>query len=86
MIPGKIFFCDGIEQLQNLQVRRLRQQVGLVAQKPVLFNDTIRANLAVNKGRSVTEEEIVAVAKAANAHQFVSGLKKGRFAPGYYLN
>jgi ATP-binding cassette, subfamily B (MDR/TAP), member 1 len=72
---GKILF-DGVD-LQNLQVRWLRQQVGLVAQEPVLFNDTIRTNIAYGKQGEVTEEEIIAVAKAANAHQFVSGLPDG---------
>jgi ATP-binding cassette, subfamily B (MDR/TAP), member 1 len=69
---GKILF-DGVD-LQNLQVHWLRQQMGLVAQEPVLFNDTIRANIAYGKQGEVTEEEILAVAKAANVHQFVSGL------------
>lgn len=72
---GKVLF-DGIE-LQNLQVHWLRQQIGLVAQEPVLFNDTIHANIAYGKQGDVTEEEIVAVAKVANAHQFVSGLPDG---------
>ncbi|KAJ4788550.1 ABC transporter B family member 11 [Rhynchospora pubera] len=72
---GKVLF-DGVE-LQSLQVRWLRQQVGLVAQEPVLFNDTIRTNIAYGKHGDVTEEEIIAVAKAANAHQFISGLPDG---------
>ncbi|KAJ1694280.1 hypothetical protein LUZ63_010978 [Rhynchospora breviuscula] len=72
---GKILF-DGVE-LQSLQVRWLRQQIGLVAQEPVLFNETIRANIAYGKQGDVTEEEIVAVAKAANAHQFISSLPDG---------
>ncbi|KAJ3685941.1 hypothetical protein LUZ61_015105 [Rhynchospora tenuis] len=72
---GKILF-DGVE-VRSLQVYWLRQQVGLVAQEPVLFNDTIRANIAYGKQGQATEEEIVAVAKAANAHQFVSGLPDG---------
>ncbi|KAJ3685942.1 hypothetical protein LUZ61_015106 [Rhynchospora tenuis] len=72
---GKVLF-DGVE-LQSLQVCWLRQQVGLVAQEPVLFNDTIRANISYAKQEQVTEEEIVAVAKAANAHEFISGLPDG---------
>ncbi|KAF8730446.1 hypothetical protein HU200_017024 [Digitaria exilis] len=72
---GKIFFDD--VELQTLKVSWLRQQVGLVAQEPVLFNDTIRANIAYGKQGEASEEEIVAAAEAANAHQFISALPDG---------
>ena len=72
---GKILF-DNVE-LQALKVSWLRQQVGLVAQEPVLFNDTIRANIAYGKQGEASEEEIVAAAEAANAHQFISALPDG---------
>ncbi|KAF8670746.1 hypothetical protein HU200_050411 [Digitaria exilis] len=72
---GKILF-DGLE-VQTLKVSWLRQQVGLVAQEPVLFNDTIRANIAYGKQGEASEEEIVAAAEAANAHQFISALPDG---------
>ncbi|KAJ1289132.1 hypothetical protein BS78_02G141500 [Paspalum vaginatum] len=72
---GKIFF-DGVA-LDTLRVSWLRQQVGLVAQEPVLFNDTIRSNIAYGKRGGASEEEIVAAAKAANAHQFISALPDG---------
>lgn len=67
---------DGVE-IQKFQLRWLRQQMGLVSQEPVLFNDTIRANIAYGKQRAVTEKEIIAAAQAANAHQFISGLPEG---------
>lgn len=51
--------------------------MGLVSQEPALFHDTIRANIAYGKQEEASEEEIVAAAKAANAHQFVSGLPQG---------
>lgn len=72
---GKVLF-DGVE-LRALRVSWLRQQVGLVSQEPVLFNDTIRANIAYGKQGEASEEEIVAAAGAANAHQFVSALPDG---------
>ncbi|KAG8051721.1 hypothetical protein GUJ93_ZPchr0001g31755 [Zizania palustris] len=73
---GKILF-DGVE-LNTLKVSWLRLQFGLVAQEPVLFNDTIRANIAYGKqGQEASEEEVVAAAEAANAHQFISGLPDG---------
>ncbi|XP_047095891.1 ABC transporter B family member 11-like [Lolium rigidum] len=67
---------DGVD-IKNLKVGWLRQQMGLVSQEPVLFNDTIRANIAYGKQGEATEDEIIAVAKAANAHQFISSLPHG---------
>ncbi|XP_047051167.1 ABC transporter B family member 4-like [Lolium rigidum] len=72
---GKILL-DGVE-LQTLKVSWLRLQIGLVAQEPVLFNDTIRANIAYGKQGEASEEEIVSAAEASNAHQFISGLPDG---------
>uniref|UniRef100_A0A0E0L5B3 MDR-like ABC transporter n=1 Tax=Oryza punctata TaxID=4537 RepID=A0A0E0L5B3_ORYPU len=67
---------DGVD-IKNLKVGFLRQQMGLVSQEPVLFNDTVRANIAYGKEGDATEEEIIAAAKAANAHQFISALPRG---------
>ncbi|CAL4909395.1 unnamed protein product [Urochloa decumbens] len=70
---------DGVD-IRTLRVSWLRQQMGLVSQEPVLFNDTIRANIAYGRqqgGADATEEEIVAAAKAANAHGFISALPQG---------
>ncbi|KAI3843440.1 hypothetical protein MKX03_024334 [Papaver bracteatum] len=67
---------DGIE-IQKFQLRWLRQQMGLVSQEPVLFNDTIRTNIAYGKEGTATEAEILEAAKQANAHNFISGLQKG---------
>ncbi|GLT31783.1 hypothetical protein SLA2020_064920 [Shorea laevis] len=67
---------DGVE-IQKLQLKWLRQQMGLVSQEPVLFNDTIRANIAYGKEGNTTEAEILAAAESANAHKFISGLQQG---------
>ncbi|MED6142738.1 ABC transporter B member 11 [Stylosanthes scabra] len=67
---------DG-KDIQTLQVKWLRQQMGLVSQEPVLFNDTIRANIAYGKGGDATEAEIIAAAELANAHKFISSLQQG---------
>uniref|UniRef100_A0A0E0JJS6 MDR-like ABC transporter n=1 Tax=Oryza punctata TaxID=4537 RepID=A0A0E0JJS6_ORYPU len=72
---GKILF-DGVE-LETLKVSWLRLQIGLVAQEPVLFNGTIHANIAYGKQGDASEDEIIAAAEAANAHQFISGLPDG---------
>ncbi|KAE8697979.1 ABC transporter B family member 12 [Hibiscus syriacus] len=67
---------DGVE-IQKLQLKWLRQQMGLVSQEPVLFNDTIRANIAYGKGGNATEAEILAASELANAHNFISSLQHG---------
>ncbi|KAL0437193.1 UNVERIFIED_CONTAM: ABC transporter B family member 11 [Sesamum radiatum] len=67
---------DGIE-IQKLKLKWLRQQMGLVSQEPVLFNDTIRANIAYGKEGNATEAEILAAAELANANKFISSLHKG---------
>lgn len=72
---GKILL-DGAE-IQKLKLQWLRQQMGLVSQEPILFNDTIRANIAYGKQGEASEDEIVAAAEAANAHRFISGLPQG---------
>jgi ATP-binding cassette subfamily B (MDR/TAP) protein 1 len=64
-------------EIKNLKVNWLRDQMGLVGQEPVLFNDTIRANIAYGKHGDVTEEELIKAAKASNAHEFISSLPQG---------
>ncbi|QCD80147.1 ATP-binding cassette [Vigna unguiculata] len=67
---------DG-KEIQSMQVKWLRQQMGLVSQEPVLFNDSIRANIAYGKGGDATEAEVIGAAELANAHNFISGLQEG---------
>ncbi|KAM4075040.1 hypothetical protein ACB094_10G139900 [Castanea mollissima] len=67
-------------EINKLQLKWLRQQMGLVSQEPVLFNNTIRANIAYGKGGDggdATEAEIIGAAELANAHRFISGLNQG---------
>lgn len=52
--------------------------MGLVSQEPVLFNDTIRANIAYGKGGDATEAEIQAASEMANAHKFICSLQQVR--------
>ncbi|XAR66653.1 Xenobiotic-transporting ATPase [Bertholletia excelsa] len=69
-------YLDGVE-IQKLKLSWLRQQMGLVSQEPVLFNETIRTNIAYGKQGNASEEEIISAAKAANAHNFISALPQG---------
>ena len=48
--------------------------MGLVSQELILFNETIRMNIAYRKEGGVTEEEIVAASEASYAHNFIISL------------
>jgi subfamily B ATP-binding cassette protein MsbA len=66
---------DGID-IREFTLRSLREQIGIVTQQTILFNDTAKRNIAYgNFDRS--EEEIIAAAKAANAHDFIQSLPQG---------
>ncbi|KAL6133606.1 hypothetical protein ACLB2K_065840 [Fragaria x ananassa] len=67
---------DGVE-INKFKINWLRQQIGLVGQEPILFNESIRTNIAYGKRGDVTEEEIIAATKASNAHNFISSLPQG---------
>jgi ATP-binding cassette, subfamily B, bacterial len=60
---------DGIS-LQDLRLRDLRNQVGIVLQDPFLFNGTIAENIAYARP-DASFRDIVAAARAANAHDFI---------------
>jgi len=51
--------------------------MGLVSQEPVLFNESIRANILYGNDGNATEEEIDAATKAANAYNFICSLPDG---------
>lgn len=69
-------FIDEVE-IQKFKLSWLRQQMGLVSQEPVLFNETIHMNIVYGKQGETTEEEIFAASRAANAHNFISALPQG---------
>ncbi|MDP3721952.1 MAG: ABC transporter ATP-binding protein [Candidatus Omnitrophota bacterium] len=66
---------DGLD-LRHVTLASLRGQVGLVTQETFLFNDTVRANIAVGKPAAELAQ-IIHAAKMANAHGFISKLPKG---------
>jgi ABC-type multidrug transport system ATPase subunit len=66
---------DG-EDIRDLPLRELRQQVGVVLQEPILFTGSVRENILFGRP-SAPEEEVVAAAKAANAHDFIVALPEG---------
>ena len=66
---------DGIN-IQDLKVKDLRDMMGIVSQESILFNDTIYNNIAFGM-EDATEEEIIAAAKVANAHEFILQTENG---------
>lgn len=63
---------DG-RNINTLNVKWLRSQIGLVSQEPVLFATTIFENIAAG-GNGITRDQVVAAAKLANAHTFIMSL------------
>jgi ATP-binding cassette subfamily B protein len=66
---------DGVD-LRELKQKSLRRQLGVVFQDSLLFNESVRSNIAYGRPEA-TSEEIEAAAKAAHAHEFVSRLPQG---------
>jgi subfamily B ATP-binding cassette protein MsbA len=71
---GRILI-DGID-IRELTLKSLRQQIGIVTQETILFNDTIRANILYGKP-DASGEEIEEAAKQAYAHDFIEYLPLG---------
>jgi len=70
---------DGCD-IRKVTLKSLRDQIGLVTQQTILFNDTARNNIAYGNLKC-SDQEIVEAAKAANAHDFIQ-----RFPQGYDTN
>ena len=66
---------DG-QNIKDLNLQSLRGLMGLVTQDSILFNDTIKANIALGK-LDASDDEIIAALKIANAYEFVKDLPKG---------
>ncbi len=65
---------DGID-IRKVTLKSLRDQIGLVTQQTILFNDTIRNNIAYGNIKC-SDEEIIKAAKLANAHDFIQRLPR----------
>ncbi len=66
---------DGVD-IRDVTVESLRKQIAIVTQETILFNDTVRNNIAYGSLER-SEEEVVNAAKAANAHDFIAALPLG---------
>lgn len=71
IISGQVLL-DGVD-IRSLQLKWLRDQIGLVNQEPALFATTILGNILYGK-EDATQEEVEAAAKAANVHAFINDL------------
>ncbi|MFN8254087.1 MAG: ABC transporter ATP-binding protein [Bacteroidales bacterium] len=66
---------DG-QNIKNLKIKEMRRLMGNVNQESILFNDTIFNNIAFGV-ESATEEEVIAAARVANAHDFIMETENG---------
>ncbi len=66
---------DGVD-LRNVKIESLRAMIGIVAQETILFNDTVRNNIAYGL-TDCPIEDVSAAAQAANAHEFIMQLPHG---------
>jgi subfamily B ATP-binding cassette protein MsbA len=72
---GRILI-DGVDT-REVKLASLRALTGIVSQDTVLFNDTVRANIAYGAAERYTQEQVEAAARAANAHEFIVALPEG---------
>ena len=66
---------DGVD-VREMDLVTLRRQIGIVLQTSLLFSDSIKANIAYGRP-DATMEEVIAAAKAAQAHEFIEGFTNG---------
>lgn len=66
---------DG-HNIKDFLTGSLRNQIGLVQQDNILFSDTVKENILLGRP-TATDEEVVEVAKVANAHDFIMNLPQG---------
>ncbi len=71
---GEILFDE--TPIKSVSITDLRHQIGMVTQESILFNDTVRNNIAFGM-ENVTDEQIENAAKVANAHEFIARLDHG---------
>jgi len=76
VVGGQILF-DG-KDIREIQLKSLRENIGIVQQDVYLFAENILENIRYGKPNA-TEEEVIEAAKNANAHEFISALPEGYY-------
>ncbi len=71
---GRILFDD--QDISHATLASLRQKIAYVSQETFLFAGTVMHNIRLGR-ENATDAEVIAAAKAANAHDFITGLAKG---------
>ncbi|RBW68126.1 ABC transporter ATP-binding protein [Bacillus taeanensis] len=66
---------DG-EDIRSFEARSLRDKIGMVLQDNILFSDSVKENILMGRPEA-SDEEVIAAAKAANAHEFILNLPQG---------
>lgn len=74
--PGAGKICIDGQDLRSIQVESLRKQIGIVPQETLLFGSTVRENILYGR-LDATEEQVIAAARSANAHEFILQFPKG---------
>jgi subfamily B ATP-binding cassette protein MsbA len=64
------------KDIRDLSIKSLRDTISIVTQEPILFNESVKENILYGR-MDATEEQIVAAAKAAFAHEFILGFPRG---------
>ena len=75
---GTVRLCG--EDLRNLALGDIRQHIGLVPQEPALFSTSVRDNIGFGRP-DANEDEIIAAARQAEAHDFIAALENGYDTP-----
>ena len=76
---GEILFDE--YKIQDIEATALRSQIAMVNQQVVLFNRTVRENIAYGQLENATDEQVIHAAKSAYAHDFIMSLPQGYNTP-----
>ncbi|MGG0657328.1 ABC transporter ATP-binding protein [Rummeliibacillus pycnus] len=81
LIPRFYDVIEGAVKVDDVDVRKatiesLRSQIGIVLQDNILFSDSVKSNILMGNPHA-SDEEVIAAAKAANAHDFIMSLPEG---------
>lgn len=68
-------------KIQDIEATALRSQIAMVNQQVVLFNRTVRENIAYGQLENATDEQVIHAAKSAYAHDFIMSLPQGYDTP-----
>lgn len=74
-VTGGSITLDG-HDIRDITIESLRSLIGIVTQETILFNDTVRNNIAYGRSEA-SEPDIIATAKSAYAHEFITEMPQG---------